>query len=101
MPLQHEGRFLERVRALRHRNRCGRHQQVHDAVADGAARCGDDEDRLPHDLTQGPPLRSRLPLTGQCREWNPRHHQQAQQPHAHERHISPRKGCLGQRIARA
>ena len=39
-----------------HRDRRRRHQQVHEAVADGAGEHGDDEHGLAHDDRQRPPL---------------------------------------------
>ena len=52
MPLQHQRDVGKRQAADLHRDRGRRHQQVHDAVAERARCCCDDEHRLSHQLGQ-------------------------------------------------
>jgi hypothetical protein len=66
MPLQDEGGVAEGQAADVHRQRRGRHQQVHGAVAQRGGQHGDDEGRLAGDLGQRP-ARALLPGIGHLR----------------------------------
>lgn len=86
MPLQHERGIRERQAMVLHRQRRGRHQQVHHPVAERAGPGGHDERGLARNHRQRPPT-IRAGALRHLRKLDARQHRHRQQRHHGQRQI--------------